>query len=560
MSLSKRDVHHFHRMFYSTPKKILQDHFIVKYCQIAPPKRCRKKLEHSSKKGMSISYFVKKATLKPGAPANVQVCQKTFMKILNIKKTRIQNVCRKHMQGRFIKDNRGGDTRSKKYTTNREAIGKFMGQIQVIEKHYCRSKSQRQYLVSDLNINKLWRLYNSSCENNGNVTLQVKKSFFRNHINMNYNIGFGAPAVDACSRCLRFKEQLKHATTAIEKQNLMSQKRIHSLQAKAFFQMLGQNTTEDTLVLSYDCQKNQVLPKVPDQRAYYSRQLYMYNFTVVEGSSQEKLGKENVFSYTWCEHEHPKGSNEIASAVFHALNTRAISPSIKTVRLFADGCGGQNKNSIIIGMVSKWLLDHAPANVYKVELIFPVPGHSFMPSDRVFAFFEKEIRKKDTIISPLEYRDIYSNYSTVFKLGSDCPNFNWKEAVSEVLKPPGKWHFQFNASKRFIICRNKRRTNTLVRGEVFYRSDVNNPKSVTQKNKVISDIHPVPIHKRNAVKPAKLKDVDNLLKSHYGEDWKNLNELSLYVEVLNNPPADDIEPDEQCEHQEDCFENNELRV
>lgn len=83
--------------------------------------------------------------------------------------------------------------------------------------------------------------------------------------------------------------------------------------------MLGQKTTEDTLIMSYDYQKNQVLPKIPDQKAYYSRQLYIYNFTVVKGLSKDKLSKENVFSYTWCEHEHPKGSNEIASAVFTPL-------------------------------------------------------------------------------------------------------------------------------------------------------------------------------------------------------------------------------------------------
>lgn len=152
---------------------------------------------------MTIHYFVKKAILRPGAPDKLPVCQKAFMKILNVKKTRIQNVCKKHMQGGSIKDNRGGDTRSKKYATKRKAIAKFMGQIQPIEKHYCRGKSQRQYLASDLNINKLWRLYNSSCENDGDQTLKVKKSFFRNHVNINYNIGFGAPAMDACSTCIR---------------------------------------------------------------------------------------------------------------------------------------------------------------------------------------------------------------------------------------------------------------------------------------------------------------------------------------------------------------------
>lgn len=33
---------------------------------------------------------------------------------------------------------------------------------------------------------------------------------------------------------------------------------------------------EGVLTLSYDCQKNLVLPKVPDQSAYYGRQAYFY--------------------------------------------------------------------------------------------------------------------------------------------------------------------------------------------------------------------------------------------------------------------------------------------
>lgn len=56
------------------------------------------------------------------------------------------------------------------------------GQINVIEQHCCRVKSQRQYLSSYLNISKLWRPYSSWCVGT-DVGLKVKISFFRNHIN-----------------------------------------------------------------------------------------------------------------------------------------------------------------------------------------------------------------------------------------------------------------------------------------------------------------------------------------------------------------------------------------
>ncbi|CAF4946019.1 unnamed protein product [Pieris macdunnoughi] len=104
----------------------------------------------------------------------------------------------------------------------------------------------------------------------------------------------------------------------IQKKELVINKRVHKLRARAFYDLLKENNA-NLLILSFDCQKNQPMPKIPDQITYYSRQLYIYNFTVVVGHSKTGLKKENVYSYTWTEDILPKASNEIASAVFHCL-------------------------------------------------------------------------------------------------------------------------------------------------------------------------------------------------------------------------------------------------
>lgn len=44
--------------------------------------------------------------------------------------------------------------------------------------------------------------------------------------------------------------------------------------------------------------KIRLLPKVADQIPYYSRQLYIYNFTIEMGTSTNKFQKENVRIYT----------------------------------------------------------------------------------------------------------------------------------------------------------------------------------------------------------------------------------------------------------------------
>lgn len=184
----------------------------------------------------------------------------------------------------------------------------------------------------------------------------------------------------------------------------MIEKRVHSLRAKAFFSLL--KTAEDgVLILSYDCQKNMMLPKLPDQSCYYSRQLHLYNFTIVEGTSKSSLTKDNVFANVWTEEGFAKDSNTISSAVYHRLNNTKLD-GIKTVRLISDGCGGQNKNKNMITMCCKWLLEHL--TVKSVELVFPVTGHSYLPADRVFGNTEKSFRKLDTIISPNQYIEIIS--------------------------------------------------------------------------------------------------------------------------------------------------------
>lgn len=74
-----------------------------------------------------------------------------------------------------------------------------------------------------------------------------------------------------------------------------------------------------------------------------------------------------MFLYEWTENIRPKGVNEIASAVYHRFTSSAYN-KISKVRLFADGCGGQNKNSIVVGMCAYWLQSKSPEKIR--ELVY----------------------------------------------------------------------------------------------------------------------------------------------------------------------------------------------
>nr|CAH7752421.1 unnamed protein product [Callosobruchus chinensis] len=230
--------------------------------------------------------------------------------------------------------------------------------------------------------------------NSVNKDLQVKEPFFRFFFTRKYNVGFGTPKTDLCSTCLQFKEKMKNTTDDVTKNQLMTQQRIHKIRANSFYQLLKESQDDvDVVTFSFDCQKNLALPKVPDQSAYFSLQLNFYHFAVIEDRSKGILNPSTIRSYVWTELDLQRGSNEIASAVYHTLKTFKLSDAVKTMRLFCDGCGAQNKNSIVIGMLCNWLVNLSPPTIEEVEVIFPVVGHSYIPPDRLYGQIEKVTKK-----------------------------------------------------------------------------------------------------------------------------------------------------------------------
>lgn len=108
----------------------------------------------------------------------------------------------------------------------------------------------------------------------------------------------------------------------------------------------------------------------------------------------------------------------------------------------------------------------------KMEIIFPIVGHSFLPADRVFGRTAKEFRKRDTILEPCDYINIINENATLIEVGKECTVQDWKEAVKNVIKNTGQWHVPFMKCKRFIIKRSKLlMANVVIKGEINYKID-----------------------------------------------------------------------------------------
>lgn len=201
--LKVRDLLDFHRSFYAKPVKSYQDTLILKYCSVNKTNRKRPTTNTRKGRDFSISYAIYAKSLKKLVP----VCQKVFLNTLGITKYRVQFVMRNFYEtGRGPVEKRGGNHKKQKYISQRQSIHAFLKSLKCTEAHYCRgSTQQRKYLPSGLNVKRLFKLFKEL-----NPNSPVKQSYFRAVFNQDFNLGFGSPRTDLCSKCLEIQEKIKN--------------------------------------------------------------------------------------------------------------------------------------------------------------------------------------------------------------------------------------------------------------------------------------------------------------------------------------------------------------
>ncbi|KAF2881602.1 hypothetical protein ILUMI_24577 [Ignelater luminosus] len=133
--------------------------------------------------------------------------------------------------------------------------------------------------------------------------------------------------------------------------------------------------------------------------------------------------------------EYAKGSNEIA------------------LLLIADGCSGQKKNRFMIMMCMRF--HSAPKNIKRIMLVFPIPGHFFIPPDRVFGRIERVINKKECIVDPAKYLTMFFKHEELTQL-RDIGVVNWKTSASQ--------------------------------GEPYYNTDLGAPKGILKRGRRLQDV------------------------------------------------------------------------
>jgi len=344
---------------------------------------------------------------------------------------------------------------------------------------------------------------------------------------------------DTCSFCSEQKIKIQLEADQDLKRELILELNVHKKKAKRFFELLKKESS-DSLNCSFDMMQTQPIPKLSVTTVFYSRQVWIYNLTFV--ISDLNQGPDNCILYTWNESDSGRGPNEVCSALVHFLDTlenklknETTPPTI--LNLFSDSCSGQNKNQFTMATLLFYI--NCKATIFtKINHIFPVRGHSYMPPDRIFGRIEQVLRKKENIISPKQYVDIFKKFCTVKEYNKDFFIYDYKSAVKKVVKT--KSEFKSTEQKIYTYVKGQQTVGI----SKTYSGIPEKVEVLKRKCNIASMFDLTLLPQTNHVKLPKQTDVKNLLKffeipddakQFYEDIFKNtseesINEVPLYDE------------------------------
>ena len=237
---------------------------------------------------------------------------------------------------------------------------------------------------------------------------KINYQFFRHYFHSNFELSFGRPQIDVCSKCeeLNVKMRDPHLNDGA-KRTVAAELMIHKRRAGKFYRKVKAiqekcASDERGLELSFDYMQNLPLPTLPVQETFYYRQLWVYKFCI----HNMNTGKGTFYS-----------NHEGQAFLNHYMNMY-VPDTITDLHLFCDGCPGQNKNNTVI----RFLMALSVQKNMMIHIYFPVRGHSFNDCDRNFSVVKRKIRREDRVFTHQQYVNLILQSSNTEKFNVEKVN------------------------------------------------------------------------------------------------------------------------------------------
>lgn len=366
--------------FYNTKDLQLQREYIVRHIKVQPIKQ-RTVSDHPSRRNNSIFYFLPKT----GEP--ISVCKQMFLNTLNISEKTFRTAVRKlQPTGVFQNDKREGKVAAflEKDRERREILS-HINRFLRMESHYCHEKSKRDYLHPELNKVRMFKMFQKEHPN-----IRASYSMYCDMLK-SLNISFHNPKKDQCQLCENYRKGDTEKKIELEEKFQKHNMEKETVRRKKEEAKKDENQYNRAVV--FDLQQVIHLPITDDNQIFYKRRLATYNFTIYE------LKEKNCHCFLWHEGQGKRGSCEISSCVNIYLKS-LDNQEIKEVTLFADGCPGQNKNSITAAMLLHFIKNSA--SIEKIYLNFFETNHSQSEGDSAHSAISTAIKNTGDLYVPAQ--------------------------------------------------------------------------------------------------------------------------------------------------------------
>lgn len=327
-----------------------------------------------------------------------KVCKKFFVGTLALSEKKLRAAVNKLSDVGIVElENRGGraECNQQRDTIIRQLVDAHIDRFPRIESHYCRQDTDIEYLSSDLTLSKMHRMF---CKEQKDRQTSVSYTFYVK-IFHEKNLSFHHPKKDQCTLCNTFttgdqatKQRLRDKYDS----HIKEKNKIRDIKKRC-----KEESLESALIASpvFDLEQVFSFPMSLESLVFYKRRLTAFNLTIYE------LGSKECGCNYWDETMSRRGSSEIASCVFKYLQDLDKSGHIK-VNLFADGCPGQNKNTIIASMLL-FFIRHSK-NVNEISLRFFETNHGQNEGDSAHSAISTAMEAEGEILVPSEMPSIFA--------------------------------------------------------------------------------------------------------------------------------------------------------
>lgn len=294
----------------------------------------------------------------------------SIFQLLAISQKMVYNVHQKKdkVSGALKKDGRGKHGNHCKVTDEqRNDVFEHINSFPVMESHYCRAKTNKKYLQSDLKIEKMYDLYKAKCTEV--KKLPVKSSFYRYIFNTCFNIDFHVPKTDRCEKCEEIKIKSKeNITISLDEKNAHDRHIAEKLAMRAEKNRDKLIDGEKSLLVVFDLENVITLPKAEVGSFFYKRKLTLYNLTAMTSTKQG-------YCALWTECMSGRAGNDIASAFVKIISKAADDhQNVEELICWSDSCVPQNRNSHISQAILEYL--DRQNQIKRVTMKYSIAGHS----------------------------------------------------------------------------------------------------------------------------------------------------------------------------------------